>query len=53
MKFIVYEIWTRSHTIEASSIEKAYDKGEPKPQPGLCLSNWHIVPLGIEKDVNE
>lgn len=44
MKYIIYEIWTRSRIVEADSVEDALIKGEPMPMPNsdLSLSNWHV-----------
>lgn len=44
-KFVVYEIWTRSRVVEAKNESDAYDKGEPLPEVGLSLSNWHVHPV--------
>jgi len=44
MKFVVYEVWTRSRVIEAPDAHSAYELGEPVPEADLSLCNWHVVP---------
>lgn len=45
MKFVVYEVWTRSRIIDADDTHEAYNEGEPVPIDGLSLCNWHVVPV--------
>ena len=49
MRYVVYEVWTKSRIIEAESEQDAYDKAEPEPRTAeageLNLSNWHVVPV--------
>lgn len=45
MKFVVYEVWTRSRVIDVESVSEAYKVGEPVPgsvAPDMSLCNWHI-----------
>lgn len=53
MRYVVYEIWTRSRIIEANNEKEAFNIGLPeasKKQPvdGLSLSNWHLQPVSDE-----
>lgn len=46
MRFVVYEVWTRSRIVEAPSEAEAYDKYAPQPPiTDLSLCNWHVVPI--------
>lgn len=47
MKFVVYEIWTKSKVVEAETLEAALEQGYPTTHydDGLSLANWHAVPV--------
>ena len=45
MKFVVYEVWTKGHVVEAESMEDALRGYDPVPIEGLSLCNWHAVPV--------
>lgn len=40
-RFVVYEIWTRTHTTEARDVERALEQHDVRPIAGLNLVNWH------------
>lgn len=43
-KFVMYEVWTVAHVIEAESEEQAYAKYEPlERDEDMSLCNWHAV----------
>lgn len=42
--FVIYEIWTRSTTVQAASEDDALAGHRPPETPtGLSLSNWHAI----------
>ena len=45
MKFVVYEVWTKSRIVEAKTQEDAVIDYEIVPIEGLSLCNWHAVPV--------
>ncbi len=48
-KFALYEIWTKCHVVEASSIDEVYDKGWDEADKctdrSLNLANIHAYPV--------
>lgn len=48
MKYVVYEVWTKSRVIEAEDTTDAFKKGEPLPIEDMSLCNWHVVPVPAE-----
>jgi len=52
MKFVIYEIWTRSRVVEAEDMVTAlsdHDPARPDDISGLSLSNWHAVAVEEEE----
>lgn len=42
-KYVVVETWIGWKTVEAESVEEAYEYGEPVEPKDLTLSSWHVV----------
>jgi hypothetical protein len=63
MKFVVYEIWSRSRVVEAESESAAYDVADPHGNGyddkgtmqalGLNMGNWHAVRVADETPTTE
>lgn len=49
MKFVIYEVWTRSRVVEAENEVAALADNEPLSRgDDLSLCNWHAVALPEE-----
>lgn len=45
--YVIHEIWTRSFPTVAESQSEALRTHDPRPVPGLNLSNWHATEVPV------